>query len=146
MMFECQIPGDPAPWTVFTKNRAPTPGFYRMKVWQTQIQIALREEWGTQEPLTEPVVLDSAFFLPWPQSAPQHKAKAIEDWYWKHLVMKPDIDNLRKALSDACEGFLFVGDQQVVRGDIKKDILRPTVYSKPKEGFTVIRFRPLERP
>ncbi len=56
--------------------------------------------------------------------------------------MKPDVDNLKKAFSDACEGILFHGDQQLVGGEPRKDILRPTLYKNPKQGFTEIRFRP----
>lgn len=143
--FRCQIPGDPAPWTVFTRNRAPTPGFYAMKAWQAQIQLHLRRAWGNREPLSGPVVLDCEFYLPWPDSAPQKASASIQRWYETHLVMKPDRDNLQKAFSDACEGILFHGDQQVVRGEAHKDILRPTIYKQCREGYTVIRFRPLEQ-
>ncbi len=143
-MLRLEIPGDPSPWTVFTKNRAPTPGFYAMKAWQVQIQAALLQAWK-REPLEGPVVLDCEFYLPWSRLGPK-RADAVEKWYWKHLVKKPDLDNLRKAFSDACEGILYHGDQQVVRGKSRKDILRPTIYKNVKEGYTVIQFRPLEKP
>lgn len=115
-----------------------------MKTWQTQIQVALRQAWGAKEPLKGPLLLECRFFLSWPDSAPQRNPKAIDKWYWKHLAMKPDIDNLKKAFSDACEGILFVGDQQLVGGEPRKQILNPNSYNQVKEGYTMIRFRPLE--
>ena len=153
MDFRCQIPGNPVPWQSFQRggqrrNRKTgewedQPGYENLKAWQAQIQFYLRPAWG-REPLTGPVALECEFFLPWPDAAPQRSPDAIEKRYWKHLVKKPDLDNLRKAFSDACEGILFVGDQQVVRGGARKDILRPTIYKGVKEGYTVIRFSPLE--
>jgi len=156
------IPGDPVPWTVYTKRGEPPIGFLNMQSWQEQVRAYLRSAWK-QEPLTGPVVLDCEFFLPWPDSAPQKRTEAIEKWYWKHLAMKPDLDNLKKAFSDSCGaksavygrrgqlirpaelGILFHGDQQIVSGNVRKDILRPTIYKNPKQGFTEIRFRALER-
>ena len=116
-------------------------GVLRFKAWQDQIRLHLRKAWPG-EPLSGPVILDCEFYLPWPDLAPQKSPKAIYRWYWKHLAMKPDRDNLQKAFSDACEGILFHADQQVVDGRVKLDILRPTIYNNPKEGFTEIRFRP----
>ena len=145
-MFECQIPGDPAQWTIYTKQGPPPIGFLNMQSWQSQIQLRLRKAWGNEEPLTGAVVLDMEFYIPWPDSAPQHRANAIENWYWKHRIMRPDWLNYFKAAEDACQGILFHNDSQVLRGSGKKELMRPTVYNKPKEGFTVIRFRPLERP
>ena len=142
--FQLTIPGNPVPWAVYTKQGPPPIGFNRMVAWQGQIQLHLRRAWGNQEPLSGPVVLDAEFFLPWPESAPQRETRAIEKWYWKHLVMKPDLDKLRKALSDSFEGILFHGDQQVVRGESRKDILSPNLYVACQEGYTRIRFRPFE--
>lgn len=146
VMFELKIPGNPAPWCVYIKRGPPPIGFQHMRAWQQQIQFYLSAEWGDREPLSGPVCLDIELFLPWPDSAPQKQAKAIETWYWKHLAMKPDRTNLFKAFEDACQKILFHGDQQVVRGEARKDILRPTVYTQCKEGYTVVRFRPMEKP
>jgi len=140
--FRLTIMGNPAPWCVYIKRGEPPIGFQHMKVWQQQIQLALRVAWQG-EPLSGPVVLDCEFYLPWSRLAPV-RAKALQKWYWKHLAMKPDLDNLRKAFSDACEGILYHGDQQVVKGYTWKDILRPTNCKDPKHGYTKIRLRPLE--
>jgi len=140
------IPGDPAPWQVYTRQGPPPLGVLKFQAWQEQIRVHLRQAWGNKDPLTGPVVLDAEFYLPWPDSAPQKAQVSIQRWYESHLVKKPDLDNLRKAFSDACEGILFHGDQQVVRGEARKDILRPTVYTNFKEGYTRMRFKPLEKP
>lgn len=158
------IPGDPAPWQVYTRQGPPPLGVLKFQAWQEQIRVHLRQAWGKKEPLSGPVVLDLEFYLPWADMAPKRNPQSIETWYWKHLAMKPDKDNLQKAFSDACgakpavygrngrlirdaePGILFHGDQQVVRGETRKDILRPTVYVECKEGYTVMRFRPLEKP
>ena len=144
--FQLTIPGDPAPWAVYTKQGPPPIGFLNMQAWQEQIRFYLKPAWGNREPLSGPVVLDAEFYLPWPESAPQRDSRAIEKWYWKHLAMKPDVDNHRKALSDSLEGILYHGDQQVVRGESRKDILSPHLYVTCREGYTRIRFRPLETP
>lgn len=140
-MLRLTIPGDPAPWQVYTRQGPPPLGVLKCQAWQEQIRAYLRQAWGDREPLTGPVVLERWFYLPWPDSAPQRDPKAIYKWYWKHLAMKPDLDNLAKAFSDAGEGILFFGDQQIVEGETRKDILRPTLYNNPKQGFTEIRFR-----
>jgi len=152
---ELTIPGDPAPWQSFQRggqrrNRQTghwedQSGYANLKAWQEQIQFYLRAKWGDREPLSGPVCLDAEFFLPWPQAAPRKRAQAIESWYEAHLVKKPDRTNLYKAFEDACQGILFHNDSQVLRGEPRKDILRPTVYAQYKEGYTVMRFRPLEK-
>lgn len=144
--FQLTIPGSPAPWQVYTRQGEPTLGFLAMKAWQGQIQLHLRRAWGNREPLSGPAVLDTEFYLPWSESAPQQRYESIERWYWEHLAMKPDRDNLQKAFSDACQGILVHGDQQFVDGQVKKEILSPNLYVNCREGYTRIRFRPLEKP
>lgn len=139
--FRLTIPGNPAPWQVWTRQGPPPIGVLKFQAWQEQIRFYLRPAWQG-DPLSGPVVLDMEFYLPWSDTAPQRQEKAIYEWYWKHLAMKPDRDNLQKAFSDACQGILFHGDQQVVEGYTWKDILRPTIYKNPKEGFTQIKFKP----
>ncbi|MCH8981538.1 RusA family crossover junction endodeoxyribonuclease [candidate division KSB1 bacterium] len=155
LMFRLTIHGEPVPWQSFqrggkSRNRFTSqwedqPGYEKLKTWQAQIQLRLRRAWGNKEPLSGPIVLDRWFYLPWPDLAPQRDPRAIYKWYWKHLAMKPDLDNLAKAFSDACEGILFHGDQQIVGGEPRKDIARPDIYKNPKEGWTDIRFHPWEK-
>lgn len=143
--FRCQIPGDPVPWAVYTRQGPPPIGVLKFQAWQEQIQFYLRPAWG-REPLKGPVVLDCEFYLPWPDSAPQKASASIQRWYESHLVMKPDRTNLYKAFEDACQGILFHNDSQVVRGEPRKDILNPNKLKTVKEGYTVVRFRTLEMP
>ena len=143
MDFRCEIPGDPAPWQVWTKQGPPPIGVLKVQAWQEQIRAYLRQAWQG-EPLDGPVVLECHFYLPWPDSAPQRRSESIERWYEKHRIMKPDRTNLYKAFEDACQGILFHNDSQVLRGEPRKDILNPNILKKVKEGYTKIRFRPLE--
>lgn len=140
----CHIPGNPVPWQVYTRQQSPPMGVLKCQAWQEQIRVYLRQAWGNQAPLTGPVALDCEFYLPWPDSAPQKHAAAIEKWWQKHRIKKPDRTNLYKAFEDACEGILFIGDQQVLRGEPQKELLNPNYWVDVKEGYTRIRFGPLE--
>ena len=141
MDFRLTIPGNPEPWQVQVRNAARTLAYERRIAWQAQVRAHLLANWQ-QEPLSGPVVLDVDFFLPWPQNAPQKRREAIEKYHDTHWVMKPDVDNLKKAFSDACEGILYHGDQQIVAGEPKKHLLNPNIYKNCREGYTEIRFRP----
>jgi Holliday junction resolvase RusA-like endonuclease len=118
------VQGNPAPWTVWVRKSAPHRGFLEMQRWQEQIMLELRHQWGNKPPIAWPVEVDTDFYLPWPKTAPTRSLEAMRRWHNKHLVMKPDLDNLRKACIDATASVLFaVGDQQVVKGTMLKTFL-----------------------
>ena len=85
------------------------------------------------------MAVDTTFYRRWPQSAPQSQPEAMAQWRAKHLVMKPDVGNLRKAFLDALEGIVYLNDSQVVGGQEWKDFA-----IKAPEGFTVMWLRELE--
>ncbi|MEE8466583.1 MAG: RusA family crossover junction endodeoxyribonuclease [Dehalococcoidia bacterium] len=143
--FRLTIPGDPVSWQVYTKQGPEPIGVQKKNAWQDQIRFYLRAAWQ-QEPLEGPVTLDCDFFLPWLSSAPQKRTAAIKKFHAEQLVKKPDLDNLKKAFSDACEGILFHGDQQIVGGEPRKHLLSPDIYKDPFKGYTEIRFRPYGEP
>ena len=94
----------------------------------------VRHQWGRKALLAGGVVVDTAFYLRWPQTAPQRNARAMAIWREKHLAMKPDLDNLRKSATDSVASVLFeIGDQQVVSGRMSKDFAEPG-----QEPYTVI--------
>ena len=133
------IQGNPAPWTVWVKKSEPPRGFLDMQVWQQQIMAELRHQWGNRPPIVGPVAVDTYFNLRWPETAPQLQARAIERWREQHIVMKPDLDNLRKAAVDAIAAILFeTGDQQVVEGRMSKQFA-----GLHQEGYTGIVVRVL---
>ena len=105
-----------------------------MQAWQEQIRAVVRSQWGRKALLAGGVTIDTAFYLRWPQTAPQRSARAMAAWREKHIAMKPDLDNLRKAATDSVASVLFlVGDQQVVSGRMSKAFAEPG-----QEPYTVI--------
>jgi Holliday junction resolvase RusA-like endonuclease len=135
-----RIPGAPAPWQVYTRQGPPPIGVLNCQAYQEQLRAYLRsaDQWGSQAPLTGPVTLDTEFWLRWPQTAPTKRPEAIARWRREHLAMKPDIDNLRKACSDALQNVLYVNDSQVVGGRLRKNYL-----PFDTEGCTIITVRPV---
>ena len=130
-MLRIEIPGNPAPWTVYTKRGEPSIGFQNMRAWQEQIKSHVRQAWGDREPLTGPVSLTVSFYREWPQSAPQSHSGAIQRWAVKHILTKPDVTNYLKAFEDALKGIVFVDDSQTV------GIVASKLYSGGP-GFTVL--------
>ena len=131
------IPGDPAPWQVFTRQGPPPIGVLNFQAWQEQIQAYMRENWYW-EPLTGPVVIDTTFYRPWPESAPQQQEVAKKRWEAKHILTKPDVGNYRKAFLDALENIVYWNDSQVIGGMEWKS------YTRSAEGLTVVWIRELE--
>ena len=135
-----RIEGDPVPWTVYTKRGEPPIGFQNMKAWQAQVNIQLRALVGPSGLLEGPVVLDATFYLPWPQSAPQHREAAKLAWALKHITMKPDRTNLYKCFEDACQGALFLNDSQTIDGRAQKR------YTVGPKGYTIFKCRKWTEP
>lgn len=132
-----KVIGQPSPHTVFTRNTAPSPGFYHMKAWQTQIQVAMKQVW-TALPHEGPLDVDTAFYLAPNQSAPKKNKEAYFQWCVKHVVMKPDLDNLRKAAIDALQGIVFANDSQVVAGGMTKFFIDRFEEDEPYTLFHIM--------
>ena len=131
------IYGQPSPYAVYARNMGRPPiGFVNMKAWQEQIQIQLRISYKG-EPYTGAVALDTAFYLS-PNKVGQSKKKpdSYARWCADNATKRPDLDNLRKAATDACQGILFVDDSQVVAGVMEKGFIDK--FERP-EPFTLIR-------
>ena len=128
-----EIPGDPAPWQVYTRQGAPLIGVLNFQAWQEQIRAYLRPQWQ-RAPLTGAVTIDTTFYRPWPRNAPQRQEGAKIKFEAKHIVMFPDVGNYRKAFLDALQGIIYVNDSQVIGGQEWKK------YSR-KKGFTVLWVR-----
>lgn len=134
-MTQFTVPGQPAPWTVWARRSAPPPGFLVCQAWQAQIQAYARQYWynqGNRGPTKGLVRLRLEFWLAYPSSAPKSRLSAKKRWLKLHRGMKPDIDNLQKACSDALQGILYVNDSQVAHIESTKD------FAYGPEGYTNI--------
>ncbi len=131
-----EIPGTPVPWQVWIRKSKPTPTYLEMQAWQAQVSAYLRSLWQGP-PIDTIVSLDTIFWLPWPEHGPQKLQRAVEKFKFTQLGKKPDLDNYRKACTDACQGILFHNDSQVVDGYMRKNYLEPPAI----EGYTVIEIQ-----
>ena len=133
--------GQPSPYAVYARNMGrPPPGFGKMQAWQEQIQLQLRVAYKG-EPHTGPVVLDTEFHMaPTKGGQSKKKPESYTRWCIEHMMKRPDLDNLRKAASDACQGILFVNDSQVAWGKMRKVFIDKFTEAEP---YTVIRFTPV---
>ena len=128
------VPGQPTPWTVYIRRGKPHQGFLDMVAWQEEIRGRVRSQWRGKALLAGGVTIDTAFYLRWPQTAPQRNARAMAIWREKHLAKKPDVENCAKACTDAVASVLFlVGDQQVIISRASKNFAEPG-----QEPYTVI--------
>jgi|TARA_R110000744_G_scaffold260177_1_gene375166 Holliday junction resolvase RusA-like endonuclease len=136
---EFVIHGPPQQWTVYIKDKGPpSPSFKRMKAWQHEIRLILKEEWE-HDIIDGPIELDTEFYRPRGKTCPTKREPAITKWLDKHIMTRPDLTNYRKSCEDACIGILFVDDSQVVGGKMRKRYAPQ--YS---EGYTVIKIREVE--
>ena len=107
------VPGEPCPWTVWTR-RGPKPvGFENMEVWQEAIQVAAIRACGGKPLWDGPIKLEMEFWRQILPSAPK-KPDSLTLWKERHIIMRPDCLNYAKAAEDALKGIIFNDDRQVV--------------------------------
>ena len=140
MEIELIVPGEPRPWTVYTKQGNPTSGFNRMQAWQEMIGIEAKKAMSGRKPIDGAVRMDIIFSRVMLKAAPKvpDKPKRYEDlnhfrrrvvqaelkrskWLDAHLIKRPDLDNYRKAFSDALQGIVYHDDSQIIGGGGSKD-------------------------
>ena len=108
------VPGEPMPWSVYTKQGKPSIGFEKMKAYQETVQLYLKRHWVPRPPLTKSVALEFIFARGIPSSA--RKTQPRRDmWCDDHLLMRPDVTNYQKAAEDAMKGIVYLDDSQVVK-------------------------------
>ncbi len=66
---------------------------------------------GYDDPLQGPLVARIRFGFSLPKSQYRKRTPRVRSWHTK----RPDIDNLTKAIFDACESVVFLNDTQIVR-------------------------------
>jgi Holliday junction resolvase RusA-like endonuclease len=85
-------------------------------------------------PRTSALRLDMIVYLPIPASWPKYRQKAARaGLVWP--TKKPDLDNLGKAVTDACNGIVYADDAQLCEVmKIKRYAERPRVWM----SFTIL--------
>jgi len=118
---EVTVLGEPRPWSLYIPGKKAAPiGFTRMKVYQTEIQIAVKKAMAGAEPFKGPIRLNTYFYRSMPTNAPKGSVKRIA-WVRRHLLLtRPDLTNYRKACEDALNGIVFLDDGQVTEGEMSK--------------------------
>ncbi len=66
---------------------------------------------GYSQPIQGPLVARIRFGFSLPKSQYRKRTPRVRSWHTK----RPDIDNLTKAIFDACESVVFLNDTQIVR-------------------------------
>lgn len=104
--------GRPRAFRVGTGVRMHTPP--KTKAYETTIAFAAKLAMRGQPLLSGPVSAVMTFSLPIPPSWSHRKAQEASLGLTLPTVV-PDLDNLVKAILDACNGVVFEDDKQVVR-------------------------------
>jgi len=154
---ELFVPGEPRPWSVYTRQGTPPLGFVRMQEWQLLIQIAAKKAMAGRPPLEGSVRVHVIFSRGIPETVPkvpakpnkhEHrdhfserllKAKLKRDaWLDAHLISPRggDRDNYLKAFSDALQGIIYHDDSQIIGGDAIKDYV---LSSQEGHTWAIIR-------
>lgn len=81
---------------------------------EAHIAQCAKEVWK-RPPVRNPFIVNVKFYFEVPPSWPKWKREAALAGKYYHVV-RPDEDNLRKAVPDACEGIIWVNDSQIIGG------------------------------
>lgn len=104
-MVTFSVPGDPAPWCVYTKRGKEPLSHQKMRSYQTDVQGHAKSAMNGRDPHEGPV--EVVFFC---------SINGFERW---------DVTNLQKAAEDALKGIVMKDDRQVVYVNSIKDLSGP---------------------
>lgn len=93
---------------------------YETKAFENEVAALYLMREGLKFEAHEPLQVKIEFYLQHPKSFTKKKIQAIEDGLFKHTV-KPDLDNLTKALLDALNDIAWHDDAQIVDLQIRKE-------------------------
>ena len=125
-----RVTGDPAPWTVYTRQSAPSTGWHNMQAYQAAIRATARTLWGSRPLLDGPVQLSFIFARKIPVTAGK-RPRTRRNWVEKHVLIRPDLTNYIKAAEDGLTNIILKDDSQVIICNATK------VYTEG-EGYTCI--------
>ena len=84
----------------------------KSKGWKHRVALFAQQARQDGMPWDGPIALSLIFYLSRPKSVSIKKRK--------HPTVRPDLDNLEKAVKDGLTGILYVDDAQIVRTDCEK--------------------------
>ena len=118
-MIKFTIPGKPVGKgrPRVTKNGTYTP--QKTKDYQKLVGSIAELEADNYFMFDEPLVATILCYYPIPRSMPKYKRKMIEEGTL-YPIVKPDLDNVAKAILDALNSIVYKDDNQVVELHIKK--------------------------
>ena len=112
--------GRPRVSTIAGRPRLYTPA--KTVQWEEQVAAAARAAMGSQEPSGHPMAVSIQIRCQIPQSWPKKRQAAARLGH--EMPGKPDLDNVAKAVLDACNGIIYKDDKQVIRLTVKKAYAR----------------------
>lgn len=120
---------------LFVQTYTPTP----MRKYQESIRKLARAAMAGRVPLAGALSVSLRFRMPIPKSHPKWRREAMAAGEVPHII-KPDKDNLTKAVYDALNKIVWVDDAQITRG------FQTKVYSaRPGIDMRIEAFGPQEQ-
>ena len=123
------ISGTPVPWAAHRGygRKSFNPRYKEREFYQWQI----KSQYNQEAPISGAVKLSYCFYMPIPKSISKARRTAMCNNTFPHLV-RPDIDNLNKFLSDCLKTLVFEDDSQVVELNSRK------IYSEIPKTFVQV--------
>lgn len=100
-----------------TRNGTYTPK--KTKDYQKLVATIAESEMDNYFVHDEPLIATILCYYPIPKNMPKYKLQLIQDGKL-YPIVKPDLDNVAKAILDALNGIVYKDDNQVVELHIKK--------------------------
>jgi Holliday junction resolvase RusA-like endonuclease len=125
-----------------TRNGTYTPK--KTRVFEADVAATARDAMGPLKPCVGSVFLSLVVFLPVPKGWPKHRRNAALAGL-VHPVVRPDLDNYEKAVTDALNGIVYDDDSQVcdvVKSKRYAATPRVCIEVHAMEGFTAYRLQP----
>ena len=110
----------------------------KSREWKAFIKdVALKamQDAGHTDPIQGPIVARMRFGFSLPKSQYRKRTPRVRAWHTK----RPDVDNLCKAIFDACEKVVFLNDTQIVR--IVADKI---ICAQGEAAFVAVEFSAVE--
>lgn len=85
----------------------------KTRQYEHEVRLFARAAFGMAPPLAEAIHLDLVVYLPIAKSWTKRKQQAAREGTL-YPTVKPDLDNLEKAITDGCNGIVYADDAQIV--------------------------------